>query len=204
MREAGLFKENLSLRRRVSTRLGANSFRIQDRVDNEGCTAEALMFLYHINFGFPFLGPDLRLLLPKGTKSLPRDEEAAKGIGSFKSFESPVDGYKEQCFYHEMPSLPNGEACALLKNDSLGLAVWLRYDVHQMPVTTEWKCMASGDYALGIEPANCHVEGKAKERREGTLKTLEPFGSAEFGVEIGVLEGGEIDSFIRECGLELE
>jgi hypothetical protein len=204
MREAALFKENLALRRRVSTRMGANSFRIADRVDNESCANETLMFLYHVNFGFPFLGPDLRLLLPKGTKSRPRDAEAAKGIDSFQSFEGPADGYKEQCFYHEMPSLPGGETCALLRNDALGLAVWVKYNVHQMPVTTEWKCMASGDYALGIEPANCHVEGKAKERREGTLKTLEPFGSAEFGLEIGVLEGGEIDSYMRECGLEME
>lgn len=204
MREAALFKESLRLRRRITTRLGANSFRIHDRVDNESCNAEALMLLYHVNFGFPFLGPHLRLLLPKGTKTRPRDEEAAKGIASFKSFESPVDGYKEQCFYHDMPSLPGGETCVLLKNEALNLAVWMKYNVNRLPVTTQWKCMASGDYALGIEPANCRVEGKAKERREGTLRFLEPFGSAEFALELGVLEGGEICSFMRECALELE
>lgn len=204
MREAALFKENLVLRRRIETRLGANSFKVIDRVDNETCTPEALMLLYHINFGFPFLGPGLRLMLPKGTQTRPRDEEAKKGIDTFRTFEAPTDGYKEQCFYHGPATLPGGDTCVLLRNKELNLAVWIKYNVNQLPVTTEWKCMASGDYALGIEPANCHVEGKAKERREGTLKFLEPFGSADFELEIGVLEGAEIDGFITESKLQLE
>lgn len=204
MREAALFKENLVLRRRVETSLGSNSFKIIDRVDNETCDAEALMLLYHINFGFPFLGPGLRLLLPKGTGALARDEEGAKGIGSHRSFEAPVDGFKEQVFYHRMPSLPNGDTCVLLKNAALGLGVFIKYNVNRLPVTTEWKCVASGDYALGIEPANCHVEGRAQERRAGTLQVLEPFGSAEFEVEIGVLEGVGIEDFIQASKLGLE
>jgi hypothetical protein len=204
MREAALFKENLVLRRRIETKLGSNSFKIIDRVDNETCKSEALMLLYHINFGFPFLGQGLKLLLPRGTQSRPRDAEAAKGIDIFRSFEKPIDGYAEQCFYHEMATLPGGETCVLLRNNDLGIAAYIKYNINQMPVTTQWKCVASGDYALGIEPANCHVEGKAKERREGTLKSVDAFGSAEFGFELGVLEGAEIDSFIRDCKLTLE
>lgn len=204
MREAALFAENLVLRRRIETRLGARGFRLVDRADNETCRAEDLMLLYHINFGFPFLGPGLRLLLPKGVRTRARDEEAAKGIGMHRTFEAPLDGYGEQCFYHEMTALPGGETCALLRNSELDLAVAIQYNVNQMPVTTQWKSMASGDYALGIEPANCHVEGKAKERREGTLQSLEAFGSAEFGFELNVLEGNEIDEFIRNYKLVLE
>ena len=42
------------------------------------------------------------------------------------------------------------------------------------------------------------------ERREGTLQVLPAFGSAEFDLEIGVLEGAEIDAFIQGSALELE
>ena len=204
MREAGLFRENLLLTRRIETRLGANSFRIIDRVDNETCRSEELMLLYHINFGFPFLGPGLKLLLPKGTMTRPRDDEAARGAGEHRAFAGPIDGYREQCFYHGMAALPNGDTCALLRNSDLDLAVWIGYNVNRLPVTTQWKCLASGDYALGFEPANCHVEGRAKERRDGTLQALPAFGSAEFELEIGVLEGTEVDSFLQQCKLRLE
>jgi hypothetical protein len=103
-----------------------------------------------------------------------------------------------------MPALPDGGACVLLRNNDLDLAVYIKYNINQLPVTTQWKCIASGDYALGIEPANCHVEGRAKERQQGTLQMLEPFGSAEFELELGVLEGWEIDSFIKDSKLRLE
>ena len=34
--------------------------------------------------------------------------------------------------------------------------------------------MGSGDYALGLEPANCRVGGRASEREAGRLKFIEP------------------------------
>ena len=39
---------------------------------------------------------------------------------------------------------------------------------------TEWKSPASGDYVVGLEPGNCHVEGAAAERARGTLRMLKP------------------------------
>lgn len=199
MRESALFGENLLLSRRIETCLGANSLRIIDRVANETCNAENMMLLYHINFGFPFLGPELRLLLPEGTLTQPRDEDAVKGIDAFRRFEEPVDEYREQCFYHKPAAAGDGTSLALLLNGGLNLAVWIKYNVNQLPCLTQWKCMASGDYALGIEPANCHVEGRAKERLKGTLQSLEPFATREFELEIGVLDGSEIDEFLRNC-----
>ena len=204
MREAKLFGENLVLHRRIETALGEKRIKVIDRVDNENCSSEALMLLYHINFGFPFLGPDLKLMLPKGTASIPRDEVAASGVDVLHSFTAPVDGYMEQCFYHSMTAETNGDTCVLLRNSALDLAVYIKYNIDRLPVTTQWKCMASGDYALGIEPANCHVEGKDLERANGTLREIAPFGSVEFGFELGILEGAEIDEFICQSKLALE
>ena len=204
MREARLFGENLVLRRRIETSLGEKRIRVLDEVHNEACFSEDLMLLYHINFGFPFLGPDLQLLLPRGAASRPRDEVAAKGTAQCRGFHGPQDGYAEQCFYHDMPADEEGNTCVLLRNHALDLAVALRYNVRRLPVTTEWKCMASGDYALGIEPANCHVEGKSKERAWGSLQSIEAFGCRQFGFELEILEGPEIDAFLSAFPLKME
>lgn len=204
MREAALYRESMTLRRRISTRLGSNSLSISDRVENDAGRAEALMLLYHINFGFPFLGPGARLLMPKGTKTQPRDEESARHVSGYRRFEAPIDGAAEQCFYHETPSAPDGTTCALVKNADLQMGVYIRYNAGQLPFLTQWKCVASGDYALGIEPATCRVGGRVKERRAGTVRCLQPYGAAEFELTLGVLEGGEIDRFADAYGLSAE
>jgi hypothetical protein len=62
---------------------------------------------------------------------------------------------------------------------------------------------AEGEYVLGFEPANCLVEGRAKERERGTLQFLEPGETREFLVHIGVLDGNtQIDQFKSENKLQ--
>ena len=46
---------------------------------------------------------------------------------------------------------------------------------------------ASGVYALGIEPANCLVEGRAAERERGTLIFLEPGASVQYRLEVEII-----------------
>ena len=50
------------------------------------------------------------------------------------------------------------------------------------------RLFGQGVYVLGIEPANCHVEGRARERERGTLEFLPPGGKRNFYLELGVLE----------------
>lgn len=44
--------------------------------------------------------------------------------------------------------------------------------------------MGAGDYVLGLEPGNCHPDGRRKMREEGKLTILPPGGRAEYQVEI--------------------
>ena len=51
-----------------------------------------------------------------------------------------------------------------------------------------------GTYVFGLEPSNCGVEGRAKERERGSLQYIEPGGRRHYEVEIGVLtSNAEID-----------
>ena len=59
--------------------------------------------------------------------------------------------------------------------------------------------MGMGTYVMGLEPGNCLVEGRAKERAAGRLSFLEPGEEKEFVVECGILDGDEeLQGFLKE------
>ncbi len=191
MRETAVFGENIQLRRRISSRLGAPSMIIEDRIENLGYEESEHMLLYHMNFGFPLVDDGSRLIC-NCKKVIPRDEDAADGFEEYNIFSAPTEGYREKVYYHEPNAAPDGSTCVALVNDSFnngnGLGVYIRFNVKQLPFMGEWKLMAKGNYVVGIEPANCHVEGRAKEREYGTLQYLKPGEVRTYRLEIGVLE----------------
>ena len=99
MREAEAMVENLTLTRRIETRLGARGFRLRDVVANRGFEPQPLLLLYHCNFGFPLLGPRARVVGPI-RKTVARDEEARKdrGVEECLTFPEPVQGYPGEGF----------------------------------------------------------------------------------------------------------
>ena len=190
LREARVFAENLRLTREISVKYGENIVRIHDAVENSGFRDEPLMLLYHFNLGYPLLSEKSRFIAPSAGV-LPRSEEAAKGIDSYMAFQQPTPGYKEQVFYHDLKADSRGRTFAALVNPELNLGAVIRFDKNQLARMTQWKMMGEAEYVLGIEPCNCHVEGRSKDRREGTLEFLKPGEIREFNLEIEVLEGSE-------------
>ena len=55
-----------------------------------------------------------------------------------------------------------------------GLKLDLTYHPGQLPNLVHWKRFEQGSYVLGLEPANCRVDGRAEERARGTLSYLKP------------------------------
>ena len=187
VRETEVFAANLTLERRIAMKLGEPAFWVEDKVTNAGYQTTPLMLLYHINLGFPLIGPDTRLVTP-AQKILPRDDIAAPGIDTYAEFTPPIPGYQEQVFYHEMnPS----DGPVTVKVINLSLNGWsgmaLHYNTAQLPKFTQWKMTAQGEYVLGLEPANCWVEGRAKERERGTLQFLEPGESRCYHLKVEIL-----------------
>lgn len=170
MRVAQLFGENIVLRRTIYTEAGSTSLTIADEITNEGFADFPLELLYHCNFGYPLLDEGAEIVVPC-EKTVPRDADAEKGLEHWNTMPAPIDNEPEQVFYHE--GLPQ-EVRVGVKNPD-GHALWITYDRRELPVLTEWKSPASGDYVVGLEPGNCHVEGAAAERARGTLQILKPF-----------------------------
>ncbi len=186
MREVTLFGENVALTRTITARAGAASFSIHDAVENLGFADTEHMMLYHINIGFPVVDAGTKLIAPI-QKTTPRDAAAEKGMKEFDRFTGPVKGYQEQCFYHAMKAGNEGVTVSLVNAElNGGMGVFVKYDPKELPEFTEWKMTGEGAYVVGLEPGNCRVEGRAKERARGTLRSLTPGEKRDYHLEIGV------------------
>jgi len=192
----GFFGPNLCLTRTISSALGSNSILIEDRIVNEGFTPSALMFLYHVNIGFPVLDDGSRVLVA-ARKSEPRDATAKAGLASWNRGDAPKAGFAEQVFFHDViPDAKGTGKAALVAPEREGagaapLGLCLEYDAKAMPRLIQWKQMGAGVYVMGLEPANCLVMGRAEERKRGTLPMLAPGEEREFRLRLSVLSTAE-------------
>ncbi len=190
LREAAVFGADVRLTRRIWTELDSPCLWIEDFIENLGFGPAPLMLLQHVNLGFPLVGPGARLELPEHT-TWPRDADAQDGLARCLEFEEPQPGYREQVFYHDLAPDADGRVSARLVNPHAfggkGLGVELRYAKSAYPNLVEWKMMGEGMYAVGLEPANCHVHGRSWERQNGTLQELAPQETRRFELEIAFL-----------------
>lgn len=188
IREATPLKENLLLRRTIAARLGESVITIHDVVRNEGEQRTPLMMLYHVNAGWPVVNEDAKLVL-RSSCIEPRDADADPGVADARVFSPPVSGYREQVFYHTVTADADGFATAMIADGRRKLGLFVRYRKAELPRFIEWKMMGHGFYVVGMEPANCKVGGRARERAAGTLQFLSPGEERDFLVQIGVVEG---------------
>ena len=185
MRETRFFGENLLLKRKISTALGANYIQIEDSVENQSNSPDQLMLLYHINIGYPMLCEDSTLNAVEHDVGS-RDDGAEKGISAWSKCQEPEKGYSEQCFYHDIPASDDGFSRISMLNPRLGLEFEVAYRKAELPFLTQWKQMGHGNYVTGLEPANCHVEGVEKELQNGTLKSIAPGETVNFCIRLSI------------------
>ena len=168
MREAELFGENMVLRRRVSTTYGRPEIRIRDSISNEGFRDETMMLLYHFNVGYPLLKEGSKIVLPT-RKVVPRDAAAEGHTESWSFMEAPKDNEPEYVFLHELAADEEGNTFAAVLNEELGIGLRIGFNQRYLPYFMQWKSLASGDYVVGLEPANSSVYGKPYHLKKGDL-----------------------------------
>ena len=199
MREARIFGENLVLRRTVETVYGKNEIVFTDEIENQGFEDQPLCFLYHCNAGYPFLVPGLRVVMPSIFCS-PRDADAKAGEAKWNVMEEPVKHAPEQVFQHELAADHNGNTFAAFVNDELQIGLCIRFEKAAIPYLTQWKSLASGDFAMALEPTNCGFDGRA-----GATEILKPFEKHVNRIRFQILDGeDEIELLEHECREVLE
>jgi hypothetical protein len=159
---------------------------INDTVENRGDTSP-LMILYHINLGFPLLD-EAGVLVADPHSVVPRDDDANAGLAIWNRFQAPTPDFRGQVFYHDLPADRNGWASIKLINSLLGINLTVRFQKIGLPNLAQWKMLERGAYVLGLEPANCHVEGRRKERERGSLQFIEFGERRQFSLEIDLEE----------------
>lgn len=197
IREAELFGENLVLRRTITTTWPGREIHIRDVVENQGYAVAAMMLLYHFNVGYPLLDEGAKILIP-ALHTVPRDKEAAVQLDCMDHMEAPVDCEPEAVFLHELREDPEGIGRAAVINEELGMGLCLEFERKNLPYFMEWKSRASGDYVVGLEPANSSVYGRAYHEKQQDLHMLQPFESETLNLTLRILEGEELDEIQRK------
>jgi hypothetical protein len=151
----------LTVEREIRAAVGAGRLEVVDQtVNGSGERLEAPL-LYHVNLGWPLwdggahVETDAADVRPRDADAAPHDWSAAP-----EPTRTP-----ERVWEHV------GATRAVVVNERLGLRVAIESD---LPRLWQWVDPAPGIYALGIEPANCSVLGRAHDRAEGTLPFLQP------------------------------
>ncbi len=195
--------EKLRLCREVRAELGGRSITIQDAVTNESWYTVAHMFLYHVNMGFPLLDEGSSVLA--SCSSLTGLDPASRDLATEAGrFTGPSGSGAEPVFLLDLRPNRDGFCRVAFVNRSLagGLGIFLRFRREELPYLNMWKRLSSREYVVGLEPANCTVQGRVRQRERGDLRQLAPQESVSYGLEIGILDSNaEIDSFAAAWGL---
>lgn len=184
--DARMFSHRLSLNRIIHCSLEENVLKIEDTICNEGSQPYPVEILYHMNMGYPLLS-EKSVVRINSAKVSPRTEHAAEDIDTWDKMLTPTAGFEEQCYFHSFEG--QGKAGIFQPDERVGLVI--SFDSNSLQYFTEWKMMGERDYVLGLEPGNCHPDGRKKMREEGALKILEPGEKVQYKVEVRMAGGME-------------
>ena len=173
VRETALFGHCLEVRRTITIPTFGASITVEDMVTNLTHRDEEIMQIYHCNFGYPLLSEKASLVLPEERETVPRTEFAKTGLGRELEFDKPIPGEEERVFFQKMKR----DFWARLENPELGIQMKISWSLDTLPILSQWRSMAAGDYVLGLEPTNCYIMGRHAERENGTLPVLKAFES---------------------------
>jgi Domain of unknown function (DUF4432) len=192
MHETRVFGEFLELKRTFSTTYGTPAIHIHDVIVNRGYMPAPLMVLYHMNFGYPLVSPKAHLLFPSRHVH-PYDHAASTRLDLHSVPADPTPGYPEHVYYHALSSDSEGRTVVAIVNEALdgGLGVAVEWDLATLPRFAQWNMFASGQYTVGLEPANCLPEGRKSEIDRKTLEYLEPGTGKVIDFDIRIVQGAD-------------
>ena len=196
VQEACVFSEYVAMHRKMKMETESNIFHIIDTIENRDFEPVPLMNLYHINFGYPLLDASCRVYFST-EKVEPRDEIALQGMSRYSFIEEPEIAKDEECYIH---TGGKGSQFAMVHNPKLGIAAVVHYDIDDLPLFNEWKCMKSGDYALGLEPSAAGFWGLKYAKEHNLPQYLQSGETKAYHIRIEILDDSKaIQSYVSKC-----
>ncbi|MBQ8587861.1 MAG: aldose 1-epimerase family protein [Clostridia bacterium] len=169
MRDARLGSHKLILEREYVCPLYENVIYMTDKIRNIGSKESPFELLYHCNIGYPLLSENAEITIPSVCVTA-RNEHAKEGIKECLKVQKPQAGYEEKCYYHSL----SGNTCVSVYNPDISKCLNMYYNADELRYFTQWKMMGEYDYVMGLEPGNCHPDGRNVMREQGALEFLKP------------------------------
>ena len=181
--DSGIFARKLMLKRTICVSKEKSNFTVSDTVENQGDQTSPVMILYHMNMGYPLLSENAVVEIPSVSVK-PRNAHAAEDLDTWHKMLRPTAGFEEQCYFHSFEK----EGRASIYNPDIHKGLTITFDPKSLDHFTEWKMMGYRDYVLGLEPGNCHPDGRDVMRQQGALKSLNPGESITYRVIVNLYE----------------
>ena len=165
---------NLQIRRKISSRIGSTSVKVEDILENCGFEAMDYALLYHVNLGYPMLDEGARVKADV-TSFMTRTAHAEAEAATRCEMGAPIVGAEECCYYYKLakPEIS-------LENEKNGKRFTLTYSGDTLPAFVHWKNVASGLYVMGFEPSTTELS-------DGFVyKTIAPGERISFMIEMTV------------------
>lgn len=152
IRDTALFGKNLVMKRKIYSNINSESVTIEDTLVNEGYKDEEYCLLYHINVGYPMLDEGVKIIADT-ERIEPRNDWAKEKEGTMYEMSDAIPNQEETCYFIQMkkPEIS-------VVNEKIGKKFTISYSGETLPHFIEWKSMASGDYALGLEPCTTELD----------------------------------------------
>ena len=172
IRDTALFGKNLVLKRKIFTEISGDSITLEDTLCNIGYKEEEYCLLYHINVGYPMLDNGTKVIADVESYT-PRTAWAKQNETTMYAMNDAVPNQEETCYFLKL-SKPE----IALVNEKIGKKFTVSYSGDTLTHFVEWKSMASGDYALGLEPCTTELDDRF------AYKTIEVGEEIKFFVKI--------------------
>lgn len=175
IKNTALFGKNLVVKRKIFSEINSAEFSVDDTLINEGYDDENYCLLYHINLGYPLLDDGGRIFA--GVKKIePRTQWAAKNIDKAFEISDAEPKTEETCYF-----LTLNKPEITYENVRSGKKLTVSYSGDTLPHFVEWKSMAAGDYALGLEPTTSELDDRFR------YKSIKSGEQIKFNIIIKVL-----------------
>ena len=130
----------LTMARKISTRLGANSLTVEDTIENEGHTSSPFMMLYHFNFGFPLLNDETLLISPTSSV-VTTNREKVENPDLYRRFQNPTSAFQDSVLRHEVvPDAEGYVTVALINRGTNPFGAYVKFRCKELPACGSGRC----------------------------------------------------------------
>lgn len=176
MTDASVMGHNFELKRTYIVKMGSNEIYFHDEIKNCSDRREPLFVLYHLNFGYPFISENTKIVInDRIAEPKVKDNSYYEQRNSWQKFSKPQKDISELVYYHSLER-KNKNSMILIENQysDMKLSAEVSFPLQSLNHLVEWKMLGEKNYLLGIEPGNTFASGRTYSFENKDVEYLEP------------------------------